>query len=252
MIAVRALAAIVAPAAAVSLTVATIAPAIGAPAARSPAAAATPVAALPPELVVAKYAAALKALKEPRVFAFEYTVQQTGPRTLEQTHRVFRSGKDERDETLAVNGNRSHTPVVRIFRGRPYRYAVTALAPKPSAYQFLYAGPHKNGKHADYVFDLVPKAKPPAVTFTQVTIDGLTFLPQTVAFSGPHAARGTVTFVKAERYWVARSANAQAKVPGGVAHEILGFVHWRFPNALPRSTFAMPRPLRTVAPALLP
>jgi hypothetical protein len=213
---------------------------------------ATPVAVLPPEVVVAKYAAALRALKEPRVFAFEYTIQQTGPRTLEQTHRVFRSGNDERDETLAVNGNRTHTPVVRIFHGRPYRYAVTALAPKPAAYAFVYAGPHKDGKHADYVFDLVPKAKPPAVTFTQVTIDGVTFLPQAVAFSGPHAARGTVTFVKADRYWVARTASAQADLPGGAAHEILGFVHWRFPNALPRSTFAMPRPLRTVAPALLP
>jgi len=246
VIALRALAATVV------LAAGTNVPAIGAPAPRTAAATATPFSVLPPAVVVGKYAAALSALKEPRVFAFEYTIQQTGPRTLEQTHRVFRSGNDERDETLAVNGNRSHTPVVRIFRGRPYRYTVAALAPKPSAYEFVYAGPHKNGKHADYVFDLVPNAKSRAVTFTQVTIDGVTFLPQTVAFSGPHAARGTVTFVKADRYWVARAASAQANVQGGVAHELLGFVHWRFPKALPRSTFAVPRPLRTTAPALVP
>jgi hypothetical protein len=98
----------------------------------------------------------------------------------------------------------------------------------------------------------VPKGKPSGVTFTQVTIDGVSFLPVTVAFTGPHAARGGVTFVKAERYWVARTASAQADVAGGVAHELLGFVHWRFPKALPRSTFALPRPLRTVAPTLLP
>jgi hypothetical protein len=214
--------------------------------------AAATVAALPPEAVVARYSAALKALKEPRVFAFEYTVQQTGPRTLEQTHRVFRSGNDERDETLAVNGNRSHTPVVRIFRGRPYRYTVAALAPKPAAYAFVYAGPHKDGKHVDYVFDLVPKRKPSGIAFTQVTIDGVSFLPQAVAFTGPHAARGSVTFVKANRYWVARTASAQANVRGGLAHELLGFVNWRFPNALPPSTFALPRPLRTTPPALLP
>ncbi len=214
--------------------------------------AAATVAALPPETVVARYSAALKALKEPRVFAFEYTVQQTGPRTLEQTHRVFRSGNDERDETLAVNGNRTHTPVVRIFRGRPYRYTVAALAPKPAAYAFVYAGPHKDGKHVDYVFDLVPKRKPSGVTFTQVTIDGVSFLPQAVAFTGPHAARGSVTFVKANRYWVARTASAQANVQGGLAHELLGFVNWRFPNALPPATFALPRPLRTTPPALLP
>jgi hypothetical protein len=214
------------------------------------AAAVLAAAALPPEAVLAKYAAALAGLHEPRVFAFEYTVQQTGPRTLEQTHRVFRSGNDERDETLAVNGNRSHTPVVRIFRGRPYRYTVAALAPKPSAYAFVYAGPHKDGKHLDYVFDLVPKGKRPALAFTQVTIDGVAFLPQSVAFTGPHAARGSVTFVKAGRYWVARTASAQANVSGGIAHELLGFVRWRFPNALPRSTFSLPRPLRTLAPTL--
>jgi hypothetical protein len=207
---------------------------------------------LPPDAVLARYTAALAALQEPHVFAFEYTIQQTGPRTLEQTHRVFRSGNDERDETITVNGNRTHTPLVRIFRGRRYRYTVAALAPKPSAYEFVYAGPHKDGKHVDYVFDLVPKAKPPALAFTRVTIDGLAFLPQSVAFTGPHAARGTVTFVKNDRYWVARSASAQANVQGGVAHEVLGFVHWRFPKALPPSTFAAPRPLRTVGPALLP
>ena len=221
-------------------------------AAATPAPSATPVALLAPESVVSRYTAALAALAEPRVFAFEYTIQQTGPRTLEQTHRVFRSGNDERDETITVNGNRTHTPLVRIFRGRPYRYTVAALAPKPSAYEFVYAGPHKDGKHADYVFELVPKRKLGPIAFTRVTIDGVTFLPQAVAFTGPHAASGSVTFVKADRYWVARSASAQAKVGGGVAHEVLGFVRWRFPKSLPRSTFAVPRPLRTIAPAPLP
>ena len=110
-----------------------------------------------PSTVIAKYQSALKSLKEPRVFTVEYTMQQTGARTLDQTHRIFRSGSDERDETLAVNGSRSKYPVVRIFRRRPYRYTVAALAPKPSAYDFAYAGPHRNGKHVDYVFTLPPK-----------------------------------------------------------------------------------------------
>jgi hypothetical protein len=226
-------------------------PILAAATSASPVGAPSPAPALPPDAVLAQYSIALAALREPRVFAFEYTVQQTGTRSIEQRHRVFRSGSDERDETLAVNGNRTRNPVVRVFRRRPYRYSVAALAPKPGAYDFVYAGPHKDGKHVDYVFTLVPKGKPQSFAFTQVTIDGVTFLPQTVAFAdAKHAAHGSVTFAKADRYWVARAASAEARESGGLAREQLSFTAWRFPKALPPSTFSLPRPLPTLPPAL--
>jgi hypothetical protein len=216
-----------------------------------PAAAAVPTPA--PDVVLANYAAALAALKEPRVFSVEYVIEQTGVRSLEQTHRIFRSGADERDETIAVNGTRPTAPVVRIFRRRPYRYTVRALAPKPAAYDFSYAGPHKTGKHVDYVFDLTPKKNAPAFAFTRVTIDGVTFLPAAVAFeTNQHAGHGEVTFAKSDRWWVARSAAAEANVPGGVAREHLTFSRWRFPATLPRSTFAAPRPLPSLPPDIVP
>lgn len=209
--------------------------------------------ALAPGTVLAQYEAALLLLDEPRVFTVEYTLEQTGTRTLDQTHRIFRNGGDERDETLAVNGARSKTPVVRIFRGRRYRYTVAALAPKPTAYDFAYIGPRKDGKHIDYVFALTPKGKTGALTFTEVTVDGLTFLPRSVSFAtDAHDGQGSVSFAKAGRYWVARSAVAQATVPGGVARERLRFARWRFPTSLPRSTFAVRRPLATPPPAALP
>jgi hypothetical protein len=215
----------------------------------APAPTATPTPA--PDAVVAKYAAALKALKEPRVFSVEYTIEQTGTRALEQTHRIYRSGTDERDETIAVNGTRPTSPLVRIFRRRPYRYTIAALAPKLAAYDFSYAGPHKDGKHVDYVFALTPKKAAPRFAFTQVVIDGVTFLPAAVSFAtDQHAGHGEVTFAKSDRWWVARNAAAQANVPGGVAHEHLTFSRWRFPATLPRSTFAAPRPLPTPSPAL--
>jgi hypothetical protein len=205
-----------------------------------------------PEVVVAKYAAAIKTVKEPRVFSVEYTIEQTGTRALQQTHRIYRSGTNERDETIAVNGTRPAAPLVRIFR-RAYRYTVAALAPKPSAYDFSYAGPHKSGKHVDYVFDLMPKRGSPAFAFTQVTIDGVTFLPSSIAFAtSQHAGRGEVRFAKSDRWWVARSAVAQAKVARGVAKERLTFTRWRFPATLPRSTFAAPRPLPTSRAPILP
>jgi hypothetical protein len=215
-----------------------------------PAAAATPSPApsLAPPAVLVRYASALAALHEPRVFAFDYTLEQTGPRTVDQAHRVFRSGNDERDETLAVNGTRSTTPVIRIFRGRPYRYTVRALAPKPAAYDFTFAGPHRDGKHVDYVFTLTPKGAPPPIAFTSVTIDGVTFLPRSVTFKAKtNAASGSVTFAKTDRYWVARAAAAQAKLQGSVAREQFSFSNWRFPKALPPQTFAAPRPLPTLA-----
>lgn len=204
---------------------------------------------LPPDAALAKYQAALAALHEPRVFSVEYTLEQMGTRSVQQTHRIFRSGSDERDEILAVNGNRLKSPTVRIFRNRRYRYSVSTLAPKPEAYAFVYAGTHKDGRHVDYVFRLAPRAGKPAFAFTQVAIDGVSFLPASISFAtAAHEGRGGVTFVKADKYWVAASANASARAANGVALERLTFSGWRFPASLPRSTFAAPRPLPS-APA---
>ena len=207
--------------------------------------------ALAPDAIVARYQAALAALKEPRVFVVVYTLEQTGTRTLEQTHRIFRSGSDERDETIAVNGTRSRTPVVRIFRRRPFRYGVRALAPLPAKYDFVYAGPRRNGKHVDYVFRVTPRGPLGAFTFTDVSIDGITFLPSAVSFAtAQHDGRGSVYFVKSASWWVARGASASANGRDGVAHERLSFIDWRFPTSLPPSTFGVPRPPSTPPPAL--
>lgn len=233
-------------AAALALAPSAALPPLAAPGALAPAV-------LPPDEVLARYADALAALKEPRVFVVEYTMEQTGPRVLEQTHRIFRSGGDERDEILAVNGTRTSRPAVRIFHRRPFRYTVAALSPKPKQYDFTYLGAHRSGRHVEYVFHLAPLAAKPAFAFTQVTIDGLTFLPATVDFAtSSHGGAGSVRFVKADRWWVPRLATARARVPGGVTREQIAFLHWRFPPSLPPSTFAAPRPLPTAPPAISP
>lgn len=223
-------------------------------AARMPQPTAAPTAspaALPPHAVLAKYGAALKTLREPRAFSVEYTLEQTGTRTLEQMHRIFRSDKNERDETIAVNGTRLTRPQVRVFRNRPYRYAVTALAPKPAQYAFAYAGPRKVARHFDYVFRLTPK-QPAGFAFTELTVDGVTFLPGTVAFATrAHGGRGSVTFGRRDRWWVAGGASASVRAQGGAEErEQLTFSRWRFPPSLPASTFALPRALPSTAPAL--
>ncbi|HWT07350.1 MAG TPA: hypothetical protein VN224_16410, partial [Xanthomonadales bacterium] len=60
--------------------IALLAAAAVAAAAATPAPTPTPA----PTEVVANYVAALAALKEPRVFSVEYTIEQTGMRSLEQ------------------------------------------------------------------------------------------------------------------------------------------------------------------------
>ncbi len=200
--------------------------------------------------MLARYSAALAALREPRVFTLEYTLEQTGPRTLEQAHRIFRTGRDERDETIAVNGTRATRPQIRIFRGRPYRYTVAALAPKPAQYDFAYAGTRRDGHHLDYVFRLRAK-QPGAFRLTEVAVDGLSFLPGTVAFATrDHGGSGSVSFGKQVKWWVASAATAAARAPGGgVEHERLTFSRWRFPPSLPASTFSVPRALPSPPPS---
>lgn len=200
---------------------------------------------LAPPAVLAKYATALAALREPRTFVVEYTLAQSGARSLEQTHRVFRRGGDERDETIAINGTRTTKPQVRIFRGRPYRYTVATLAPRATQYAFAYAGAVRAGRHVDYVFRLTPKSPAGAFARTEVRIDGITFLPTRVSFrTSAHGGSGTIGFAKAEKWWVAQSATARARLADGrTASETLSFVKWRFPASLPASTFALrPRP----------
>jgi hypothetical protein len=189
------------------------------------------------DAVLTKYEAALRAVHEPRVFTVEYTLLQTGARTLEQTHRIFRSGGDERDEILAVNGTRTTRPQVRIFRGRRYRYTVSSLSPRPGAYDFTFVGTHRNGRHVDYVYDLMAKRQA-AFTLTRVTIDGVNFLPATLAFvTRDHGGHGEIHFAKAQKWWVATAVSASASEPGGTAHERLTFSDWRFPPSLPAGTF---------------
>jgi hypothetical protein len=209
------------------------------------AAAATLISApLAPQAVLSHYHTALAALREPSTFTVEYTLEQTGARALDQTHRIFRRGNDERDEIIAVNGTRATAPAIRIFRGTPYHYRVARLAPAAAAYTFTYLGANRSGRHLEYVFKLTPKGSSGDFTLTRVSIDGLSFLPTMIAFrTSGNAGKGTVSFGKVGPYWVVTGASASARVQRGTTNERLAFANWRFPASLPPSTFAVARPL---------
>jgi len=202
---------------------------------------------LPPDVVLARYATALAAVTAPPVFSVDYTLEQSGTREVEQMHRVFRSGANERDETLDVDGRKLDPPTTRIFRGRRDHYTVALLAPAPARYTFAYLGPHRDGHHLDYVFDATAKVSG-AYRVTRVTIDGITFLPSAIDFTSGEDGVGSVTFGREGKWWVPFEVTGRATIDGLEATERLTFSNYRFPQALPPGTFAGPRPLPSFRP----
>lgn len=201
--------------------------------------------------VIERYADALAHRHAPRIVSFEYALEQTGAHALDQTHRVFRSGDDQRDEILTVDGKRLDPPSIRIFRGRRDRYAVESLAPQPAAYAFKYLGTARDAHHVDYLFATTPREEGSFVV-TRVTIDGLTYLPASISFTtAAHHGSGTITYSRAGDYWVPVAASARARYENLAASERIIFSHYRFPASLPPSTFDLPRPLPTPIPPAL-
>jgi hypothetical protein len=197
-----------------------------------------------PDRVLARYAAALAAQPAPSVVSFEYTLEQTGARDLLQSHRVFRSGTDQRDEILSIDGRKLEPPGIRITHGRRDRYAIAALAPKPDAYVFRFIGPVRDGRHNDFVFETVAREQSP-FRVTDVTIDGATYLPASISFeTDAHAGTGTLAFARIDKYWMVVSATAHATYAKLAARERITFSRYTFPPSLPPSTFSQPHPIK--------
>jgi hypothetical protein len=220
----------------------------------APGAAASPAAgALTPLAILDRYEASLAALKRPRVLSFDYSVEQLGLKNMEQTHRVYRSGLDERDETLVVDGFALPRPAVRIIANRLYRYDINAIAPTSASYAFQYSGVALDGDGTSYVFRTKPSVAG-AFTVSEIEIDTRTFLPKVVRFKisgdGAHGS-GELLYGPAESYWVVREAQVNAHLTSGaLAHERITWSNYQFPVALPPSTFEVPR-ATTIDPAAL-
>ncbi len=204
--------------------------------------------------VTAHYLEALAKLKRPKTVAFEYALAQLGLHTMEQTHRVYRSGSSERDETLIIDGVKLKAPAVRIITGRNPHYDIAVVTPRLETYRFVPIAATKtpNGGYT-YVFHLVPHA-PRAFTITAIELDGRTFLPSLVKFTtsanGAHGT-GMLRYSGVDGYWVIREATISAMLPNGKpARERITWSRYRFPSTLPRDTFRVPRP--QASPTLVP
>ena len=202
------------------------------------------------QYVLSRYAIAIEAVPVPKDVVFTYTVSQLGPSNIEQRHTVFRSGSDVRDETLSVDGVTLSRKRVRFSRHED-PYAVTKLAPRTVANQILFLNAMKSGAHYEYAYEVTPFVKTSGAAVERVTIDGTRFLPRIVRFrtaSANAAGEGEVVYAPFGRYWMPVLASIDAKINGKPARERITWGDYRFPEALPASTFAAPKPLRQSGP----
>lgn len=149
-----------------------------------------------------------------------------------------------RDETLTSEGQNLKRKVVRISR-YPDRYAVARLAPHASEYAFLFQGVVRAGGRIAYEYTAVPMQRGGAYVVDSMTIDGTTFLPLTIRFSmvaGSVKSKGELHYSRNAPYWVPQLAVVEAQLQGGTARERIAFSGYRFPVALPDSTFRSPKP----------
>lgn len=192
------------------------------------------------QVVLDRYDAAVAMLVPPKAMIFTYTVSQAGPTDLEQTHRIYRSGIDVRDETIAANGASLHRKRVRISR-RQDPYAVQLLAPRPASYEMVFLDTVRDGDHLDYVYQTQPLTHASTgFVVDRLTIDGDSFLPRVIEFHTTGATAsgtGRIEFASVGGYWVPQAASVSAVVGGNIARERIVFSDYRFPPALPRSTF---------------
>lgn len=210
---------------------------------------------LTPAQIIVRYDAAMTAAKRPKAMSFDYSVEQLGLRNMEQTHHVYRSARDERDETRIVDGYVLPRPTVRIIANRGNRYDLHALAPNSTTYSLKYAGARLDGDDVTYLFRAVPNA---ARSFAVDTfeIDGKTFLPKLLHFkisSGSARGSGQIAFARFERYWVVTDARVSVHLPkGALAREHIKWSNYQFPSSLPPSTFRPPRVILAPEPDALP
>lgn len=205
------------------------------------------------QIALERYELELSSLKTPKAMIFSYTVSQAGALSIEQRHRIYRSGARVRDETLAVDGAPLAHKIVRISQ-RPDRYQVGRLAPRLSQYTMLFLRTVRDGSHLDYLYEARPLIASSSGFFaTSVTIDGETFLPRTIGFrtsDGTITGTGQLQYVKSGGYWVPALASIEATVKGKPTRERITWGDYRFPPSLPESTFRAAKPVP--APTLPP
>jgi hypothetical protein len=198
------------------------------------------------QMVLQRYELEMGDLRSPKAMIFSYTVSQAGPSDIEQRHRIYRSGLDVRDETIAVDGAALKPKIVRIGK-REDRYDVLRIAPRTANYTMLFVRAVRDGGHVDYEYEASPLvAQSAGFMVERLTIDGETYLPRVIGFRTTGASArgaGKLEYAKIGAYCVPVAVSVDAEVNGKPAREHIAWGDYRFPPSLPASTFVAPKPL---------
>lgn len=204
--------------------------------------------------VLTHYLEALDAYSAPKYVSFEYSVEQSGATNISQVHRVYRAGRDERDELIEEDGKRRKPAGVRIRHDAVDRYALAAVAPAPERYAFTFVGSTKSGDHLLYRYRTQAQTAAP-FSVEEISVDGTSFLPAVIRFRSTYGGvhgHGKFLFAAAEKHWMIREARIDALAKGTPVSERIVWSAYRFPSSLPSATFAdqisEPAPLPSLPP----
>lgn len=193
-----------------------------------------------PPTTLARYEASIAAFHTPAIMTFEYLLEQAGEWNLAQTHRIYRSARLERDETISTGDTKIMQPKIRIYRARSNPYALESLAPRRAAYLFTYVGRVADGRHTDYRYRVTPRIRAAGYAVTSVVIDGRRFIPVSIEFTtnaGSATGSGRLHFGDMNGGWVVSEVEASASVGKSRLRERIVLRGYRFPRSLPSSTF---------------
>jgi hypothetical protein len=104
----------------------------------------------------------------------------------------------------------------------------------------------RDGAHVNYRYELTPLSALGGFVATGLVIDGLSFLPREIDFTTASASahgHGALVYGKSDKYWMPLYVTIEASVNGKPARERITWGDYRFPPALPASTFIAPKPL---------
>ncbi len=197
------------------------------------------------QIVLQRYQLEMGDLQTPKAMIFTYSVSQLGTTDIEQRHVIYRSGLRVRDETISVDGIPLKPKIVNFGR-REDRYALGRLAPRSANYAMLFVKTVRDGAHLDYRYDVSPLGSTGGFVVTGLVIDGVSYLPREIDFataSGNAHGHGALVYGKSDKYWMPLYVSVEANVSGKAARERIVWGGYRFPPALPASTFIPPKPL---------
>ncbi len=197
------------------------------------------------QIVLQRYELEMGDLVTPKAMIFTYSVSQLGITDIEQRHVLYRSGLRVRDETISIDGIPLKPKIVN-FGQREDRYAIGRLAPRSASYAMLFVKTQRDGSHLDYRYDVTPLASAGGFVITGLVIDGTSYLPREIDFttaSGNAHGHGALVYGKSDKYWMPFYVSVEASVNGKPARERIVWGDYRFPPALPASTFIPPKPL---------